>query len=138
MVKNFAYLLVVCVAFYHNDAFASIEVQHQGDASYITGGVGDEETTQLESAKKDYNVHILNSDREGHYSDGIHIKITDKNHESVLDAESGPLFYAQLPKGRYTVEASSDGSIQKKTITVGKNANANVRFTWIETESDTE
>ncbi len=106
------------------------DIQQQGEISFVTGGVGDEETAAMKSESGDYNLQIMNSDRDGHFADHRHITISDAKHNEVLDADSGPLFYANLPKGRYTVDASSNHQNLTKKVTIGGNKPTVVHFIW--------
>lgn len=106
------------------------DIQQQGDISFVTGGVGDEETAAMKSESGDYNLQIMNSDKDGHFADHRHITISDAKHNEVLDADGGPLFYANLPKGHYTVQASSNRQNMSKKVTIGGNKPTLVHFVW--------
>jgi hypothetical protein len=115
--------------FSHAESFLP-DVRMRGDISYITGGVGDEETEAMKSERGDYNLHIMNSDANGHFAGTRNILISDAKGNELLDADSGPLFYANLPKGRYIVEASSNSETKRKKVNITGNKPANVHFVW--------
>lgn len=106
------------------------DVQQQGEIYYLTGGIGDEETSAIESEKSDYNLHIMNADKQGHFAGYPHIVIKDMHQNELVDADGGPLFYAKLPKGRYVVEGSSNDQVQKKVVTISENKPTRLHFTW--------
>lgn len=112
-------------------AIVAPEMRKQGDASYLSGGVGDEERKHLEDQARNFNLKITFAGASGAYGGGSRVEIRDASGKSVIDAESrGPLFYAQLPPGSYTVTASGAGaSGQKKTVQVGEHGRADVLFT---------
>jgi hypothetical protein len=97
--------------------------------TYITGGIGDEERQELESTKHNYNLHITSASSDGAYVGNAHIVIHDGKGNELLDVQSGPIFYAQLPAGKYTVEERRENNIQKKRILVGHN-DSSLHFSW--------
>ncbi|SMC19133.1 Carboxypeptidase regulatory-like domain-containing protein [Andreprevotia lacus DSM 23236] len=91
-----------------------------GAADFISGGVGDEELAQIRSQRGDYNVHVLLTEKSGAYLSGVHVVVSDRNGQVVIDTETrGPYFYARLPAGQYTLVASSDGHTQTRKLNVG-------------------
>lgn len=106
------------------------DVQQQGEIYYITGGIGDEETSAMQSERGDYNLQIMNADKQGHFSGYPHIIITDTQHNELLNADSGPLLYTNLPNGRYTVEGSSMGQTKSQNIIISNNKTSRIRFVW--------
>jgi hypothetical protein len=105
--------------------------QHEGDVTYITGGIGDEERTALESVSRDYNLHITSAGTNGAYTGDTTLAIYDRLGNQVLMREVGPLFYASLPPGKYTISAENgDGARQNHTIKVSENQAANIKFLW--------
>ncbi len=106
------------------------DVHILGDISYITGGIGVEETKAMESERSDYNLQIMNSDSTGHFDGTRNILISDENGNELLDVNGGPLFYASLPKGRYLVQGSSKDQVKKQKINVSGNKPAIIHFVW--------
>ena len=46
----------------HSSAVLADELlspQQEGDITYVTGGIGDEERTAMRSVQHDYNLHVL-------------------------------------------------------------------------------
>ncbi len=107
-----------------------LEVYQQGNISYITGGIGQDESDALKAAEKDYNLRILNTDRTGHYSGDTRVVISDTKKNTLLDATSGPIFYANLPKGRYIVEGFDEGLSKKQTVVITGAKSSRVHFVW--------
>ncbi len=106
------------------------EVQQQGSISYVSGGVGLEESEALEAVQHNYNLRIMSADRGGHFSGDTHIVVSDPQRHEVLDTTGGPLFYANLPNGRYVVEGSSAGQSKRQTVTIANGKAALVHFSW--------
>ncbi|AOX99073.1 hypothetical protein [Jeongeupia sp. USM3] len=108
-----------------------LPVQTQGNVSYVSGGIGDEEMAALKSMQKSYNLHLLFVDRGGHYLSGTQVAVKNARGETVLDAESdGPYFYASLPTGRYSVSASNEGRTQTRPLQVGTKGGKQTTFRW--------
>ena len=110
---------------------ASLQIQQQGNVSYVTGGIGAEEREALEAMQQGYNVRIVSSEMSGAYLDATPVVIRDSAKHEVLNANAGPLFYAQLPVGRYKVESTNDGKTQQQDIVITKNSPpVRIHFSW--------
>lgn len=108
-------------------------VQKNKDISYITGGIGDEEMTEMNAQEPNFNARVLLVSTHGEYMSEVAIRFLDKNNAEVLRVDdAGPFFYVNLPNGTYTVEAAStSGAIQKaKLVVPAKNPTAKtvIRF----------
>lgn len=116
------------------------EIHHQGNISYVSGGISVEEVNALKAVKKDYNLYVMSSDVGGHFTGEFHIVVKDAADQVLLDTQGGPLFYAALPAGKYTIEGTAMGISEPKkqnfTITTGKTAN--VHFIWPEDAPEEE
>jgi len=108
----------------------SLQPQQVGNVTYVTGGIGDEERDALKAVKNDYNLSILSAARSGAYVGETRVVILDRNGQKLVDTYADPIFYAQLPPGRYVVEGESEGQSHKQNITIAGNKPAHVAFTW--------
>ena len=106
------------------------DVQQEGNITYITGGIGDDEKMALEAVRVNYNFQLLSAYTTGEYTGDTHITLSDMNGNYVMDSDAGPLFYAQLPVGRYEVEATSGGEIKKQIVTIRRGKTSSVTFRW--------
>lgn len=100
-----------------------LEVKTAGDITYISGGIGDEDLTQLKATEKDYNLHVLMSMKSGEYISQATMRILDAAGTELLVIEdAGPYVYAQLKPGTYTLEVTSqeDGSKRAKVTVPSK------------------
>lgn len=103
----------------------------ENGASYISGGVGDEEMSQIKSVEKDYNMRLLFTGRDGEYQSGVKVQVTDAKGNVALDTTaSGPYLLAKLPPGRYKVNASLDDQAQTRTTVVNERGSKEVHFAW--------
>ena len=100
--------------------------------AHITGGVGDDERDAMEAVRGDYNVHIVNSNKDGAFNDSTEITITDKAGTPVITADAGPLFFVNLPTGSYTILAQHRERQQIKKIKVSKSKKMqpDLHFIW--------
>lgn len=107
------------------------QVMQQNEITYVTGGIGDDEVSALEAAKSDYNLQILNSHTDGAYVGGTHLTINDKAGTELVSSDAGPIFYAKLPVGKYTVNATRHGETKKQNVNVTKAGKATkIHFAW--------
>ncbi|RJR40983.1 MAG: hypothetical protein C4576_19015 [Desulfobacteraceae bacterium] len=87
---------------------------------YMSGGVGIEERNAMEAqAAKGYDLKLVFAITPGNYLSFVDVRINDQTGKQVLSAQSnGPWFYADLPKGSYTVVADYDGRQKSQKVTV--------------------
>lgn len=79
---------------------------------------------------RDYNVELTFSLQNGDYLADVPVVIKDSQGNAVLDVTSeGPLFYARLSPGRYTVIAQSNGQSRQQAIEVGQQQ-TRLHMTW--------
>ena len=103
----------------------------EGQASYITGGIGHDEQLAMEQAAPNYNLQVTSSEPGGAYVAGLTFMIRDRDGREVLQARNaGPLFYAQLPPGSYVVEATYNGSEQRRDVSVGSGHASDLHLVW--------
>lgn len=87
--------------------------------SFMTGGVSKGERAEMEARSEGYNLKVDLVTYQGTYLAGLPISIEDSQGKQVLEVETnGPWLYVQLPAGRYTVQATHDGSLKKRTARV--------------------
>lgn len=108
----------------------AIPVQQQGNVSYVTGGIGEEESTAMQQARHSYNLHVMNSYRDGSFSGDTKITIYDRAGKQVLATDAGPLLYANLPAGKYQIVADADNVQQKKSFSTSDASQKDLHFVW--------
>jgi len=107
------------------------QVKRSEGIPYVSGGFGVEERESLREMSKQDNLELsfalLNKD----YLDGAKVVIKDNNGKDILEAVSdGPLFFAELPKGTYTVEATAMGQTEEQIAHVPSKGQAQLYFAW--------
>jgi hypothetical protein len=107
-----------------------LATQHHNTVPFVTGGIGEEERQAMDSVRRNYNVHVMNSERDGAFSGEVLLTIKDRNGAELLTTQAGPLLHAQLPAGRYTVIARNGEETQTKSVKVGKASGVDMHFVW--------
>ncbi len=105
-------------------------VHQQGDVSYVSGGVG-EEKQALETAGRQFNLKVTLALTTGHFSSDARVSIEDGTGRSVLDTVvDGPILYARLPPGAYSVRCTLNGKEIRQTAEIGNGRQRDVSCTW--------
>jgi hypothetical protein len=107
----------------------------QGPVTYLTGGVGKEESDAIKRVQDRYPLSLLFVERDGpntwHYLANVRVSIRDAAGKSLLETTAeGPFLLAKLPEGRYTVVAEVRGQpiTRRADLTQGKRAR--LVFEW--------
>ncbi|HWW05639.1 carboxypeptidase-like regulatory domain-containing protein [Collimonas sp.] len=135
-------LFILSVLMAANLAFAADATQGRlqpttsGVASYLSGGIGEDEATAIQQAAKNYSLElefVIKAAPKDEFTADIKVKVSDASHNTVLDTVSkGPFFLAQLPAGRYHLEASKNGQTKAQDVTIKPGSHQRIMFEWIE------
>ena len=107
------------------------QVQQQGNVSFVSGGVGQDESKALQSAAHEWPLALRFTGRGGEFLADVHVQITDSHGASVLDTTSrGPYMLVRLRPGHYSVHVSHAGVDKTSAVTVGSNGSARASFVW--------
>lgn len=107
-----------------------------GNVTYVTGGIGEDEASAMKAAARQFPLEILlvenRSDSTSRaYSADNEIAVLDAHGNVVLYTSSdGPYLLVDLPPGHYTVVAEDQGRYQKKNATVSPGAHQQIVFQW--------
>ncbi|MDO9271001.1 MAG: carboxypeptidase regulatory-like domain-containing protein [Methylobacter sp.] len=107
-----------------------IKPQTQGEVTFVTGGVGENERNAMQAMRAEYNLNLLFSVRDtGEYLSDVTVRITDSRGNTLMESVSdGPMLFAKLKPGRYIISADRDGQVIHKKVMV-KQQTA-LSFTW--------
>jgi hypothetical protein len=109
-------------------------VQHDGSVTYLSGGIGLDESTAMKSVEKQWPLSMEFAENRGGHADyvaGVDVVVRDASGRTALQATTdGPFMMAQLRPGRYTIEASLDGNIKRESVTIKGGAPAHATFVW--------
>lgn len=96
--------------------------QYSQGISYISGGVGEEESQAILAEAKEWPILVELSQLEngrGVWIFGAKIKILNAKNQVIFDAHAdGPYMLINLPAGDYLLEGTYQGVVQKKAIAV--------------------
>jgi hypothetical protein len=107
-------------------AFAQDAPRAQGGpaVNFVNGGVTQEEADQLRARASSFPVEIQfarRMDGASAFAAEVHVRIVDASGNFVLVLPAAePILLANLPPGRYTVEATYEGQTQRQQLTVGR------------------
>ncbi|AIY43901.1 putative exported protein [Collimonas arenae] len=108
----------------------------KGVATYMSGGIGLDESTLIQQEAKNYPLELeflIKASPKDEYAADIHVKISDASNKVVLDAVSkGPFFLAKLPAGSYHLEAAKNGQVKDHKIAITPGSHQHIMFEWQE------
>ena len=106
----------------------AMKVQDAG--RYVCGGVGSDESEAMRAAMKDHPLSLLFARASGAYLADVDVMVKDdKGGTALAMRASGPVCLVDLPAGRYTVEAASEGVTKSQAVTLGSGSKtADFRF----------
>ena len=115
--------------------FAQIpDTQYSHCISYISGGVGEEESQAILAEAKQWPLLLELSQLEngrGVWIFGAKIKILNTNNQLAFDAQAdGPYILINLPVGQYQIEATYQGVMQRKAINIQASAPQKLAIFW--------
>lgn len=136
MCSGTALVLLTLAPIVHGQGLMIQEEAISPNVKYMSGGVGVEERTAMESQAKGYDLKLTFAITPGNYVSLVDVKINDQAGKPMISAQSnGPWFYADLPKGSYTVVADYEGQQKSQKVTVNGGLK-NVVFHWKPDQSD--
>jgi len=106
--------------------------QTQGAVTYVTGGIGTDESEAMKQAQAKYplSLSFIEKSKE-EYVAKVDVTIQDQQGNTQLKAISeGPFLLAKLPDGKYTVTAQYDGKSEVRQVTVAASKPQRVVFSW--------
>lgn len=116
-------------------ASTSLPATHRaGAVTYLSGGVGQDESQALRQAMPGYPLVLEFSGRTSagnEYLADVPVKIVDAHGQTVLQAHAdGPFLLARLPAGRYTVAATYRGKTEQRAIDLAAGGHLKAFFLW--------
>lgn len=127
-------LALTLIAGASSAAAALPDTQVQNGVTYLTGGIGSDESGSIKQVLKDYPlVLIFARPQQGGaaYLADVQVAIQDKDEQQVLNVKTdGPYLLVKLPPGTYRVVANAGGSIQSQTVEVQASGTTQKRFDW--------
>ena len=107
------------------------QVQQQGDVSYVSGGVGLDESRALRQAQRQWPLTLRFTGPNAEFLADVHVRIVDAHNSEVLNTTSrGPFMLVRLSPGRYTVHAKYNDREQTRSVSVPAHGNVKSAFIW--------
>lgn len=138
MVTSLLTRLAILLAslFLWNSAFAEfwapVREQSYYGVQYVTGGIGSTEQEYLKSkeVRDRYNLEILTASKQGSYVSMAKVVVRSGDEISLSARMDGPMLLAALPDGRYQVEVTVSGEVQKRDVSLKQGRLRRVVTTW--------
>jgi hypothetical protein len=107
------------------------QIQQQGDVSFVSGGVGLDESKALQQAQSQWPLSLRFTGPSAEFLADVHVRVVDAHNGEVLNTTSrGPYMLVRLHPGRYTVHARYKDQEQSKPVTVPPTGTAKSAFYW--------
>ena len=110
----------------------------QGNVSYVSGGVGEDDAAAMKSAAAGYPLElqfVQKATPRDEFLADVKVRITDRARNVVLDAvASGPFLLAKLPPGTYQIEADHVGVVKRQTVDLRPGKHQKSVFVWSATD----
>ena len=91
-----------------------------GAARWVCGGIGSDESTAMRGAMKSHPLSLLFARKDGAYLADVDVRIQSAAGAPGLTLRAnGPVCLIDLPAGRYSIEARTEGTTQKQEVTLG-------------------
>lgn len=100
-------------------AAALVEGRTATGQPYLTGGVGLEESEAMRQHAPAFSLQLITAARSGAYLAETRVRIVDQGGGVVLDTVlPGPWLLVDLPTGRYTLAATSNGKTVERRLDI--------------------
>ncbi|CAD6544812.1 peptidase associated/transthyretin-like domain-containing protein [Paraburkholderia metrosideri] len=107
------------------------QTQQQGDVSFVSGGVGLDESKALQQAQSHWPLSLRFTGPSSEFLADVKVRVVDAQNNEVLNTSSrGPYMLVKLHPGHYTVHAQYKDHDESKAVTVTGNGSAKLAFYW--------
>ncbi len=108
--------------------------QVQGSVSYLSGGIGLDESNAIKQAAAQYPLElefVRKATPKAEYLSNIKVTIKDHAGKTVLETTSnGPFLLAKLPVGQFSVTAERGGEAKQRVVNIKAQGHERVMFEW--------
>jgi len=133
---KFAAAFLVTSMVYLSPAAAddALKQKTQGSIRYATGGIGADEVAAFKAAAPQYPLELLFAQKANPndvYLADVKVVVKSASGQVLLDTVSGgPFLLAQLPPGKYRIEADNDGVVKQQVVELKAGQHRRVVFVW--------
>jgi hypothetical protein len=100
-------------------ALPGLRQQVYGEIEFITGGVGEREREALTNMENAYTLFVSMALETGAYVADVRVRLRNERGQTVLETTTrGPFLLADVPAGRYQVEATTASGERTERSTV--------------------
>jgi len=105
-----------------------------GAVTYVSGGIGQDESTAMKAAGKNYSMmfeFVVKTEASSGYASDVRVVLADHNGNKVLDTVSnGPFLLVKLLPGQYRLEATKDGQTKVRQLGIREGAHQTMLIEW--------
>ncbi len=108
-------------------------IHRSGRIEYLTGGIGLDESTAIQSASKVWPLTIelaIEDKKSADFAADVNVVISDIHHPELNVTSGGPFLLAKVKPGKYTVAATLAGKTLRKQVVVTAGIPTKVEFLW--------
>ena len=109
-------------------------VQKSGAVEYLSGGIGKDESTAFEAESRAWPLALqfaVTGGQRAQFASDVQVTVRDAAGRTVLQtASNGPFLLLRVAPGRYDVEASLQGVVKHRKVSVKKGASTKVMLAW--------
>lgn len=99
--------------------------------TYASGGIGDDERSEMQAMRDGYTLLLKVAAKSGHYLGDVNVVFRRANGEIAFENRlDGPWLLVNLPSGAYDMSVTSEGTTQRKKIRIDKGARREVVLYW--------
>lgn len=108
--------------------------QVQGAVSYVTGGIGEDQAAAFRHAAASYPLEMLFVEKAGAKNEflaDVSVSVRDRSGTALLETTTdGPFLLAELPDGKYSIDAEYRGEHKHRSIEIRSGAHQSAIFVW--------
>lgn len=128
------YTVFSTLSFAQEEISSLPQVQSQGQAEFLTGGVGKDESDAILQAANSWPLTLELSQSatpQAEYISDVQVTIKDKSGSTVLDMNAeGPYVLVKLPPGKYALDAVYNSKNLHREITLQKGRSKRISLMW--------
>jgi hypothetical protein len=98
---------------------------------YLTGGIGEDEAEAMRQAAPNYSLALTFAAQTGQFVSDVDVAVKNQAGQVVLQAtDAAPILLADLPAGRYQIEATYNGHTQTRQVAVADAGTTKLVLQW--------
>ena len=110
------------------------KVQTQGNITYISGGIGEDEAAAIKAESKswplsiEFSEHLVSQDL---WVAQVYLRILDSKGKTLFDTTvDGPIFLGKVPPGNYELLATYQEVTKRRVIEIKQGQHIKESFNW--------